>query len=277
MTPDGIGHTVEPYPSHREWRFAVSLEFAERRPASSLPSRLALLFAVIATTSVVSWGLAVLSYFRPAGDGDTLPGYADVLPMRGFLWAFFVIAGVNLIVGVCAAALAALILAPDRGARWATAGGSLLWLGAAVYGVGIGGWATVYYAATDPDVLRPATGAALVDHLNDDALHMLAVPVAGAIIISVGVAVIAVGLWRARTVPRWVLVCGVAASLALFMLPPSHLAGVVGEGVSSLTTILVGWYAWRGPSTRVPRGGHAVAVPRPVIDDQRDGAVPAAK
>jgi hypothetical protein len=259
MTRDGIGHTVELHPSHFERRFDVSHTFAETRPAHSPPSRLALLFAVIATTSAVSWALALLSYLRPAGDGDSLPGYADVLPMRGYLWAFFVIAGVNLIVGVCAAALAALILAPERGARWATAGGSLLWLGAAVYGVGIGGWATVYYAATDPDVLRPSTGAALVDHLNDDALHMLAVPVAGAIMIAVGVVVISVGLWRARTVPRWVLICGVAASLAVFMLPPSRLAGVVSEAVSSLTTILVGWYAWRGPSTRVRQPATAIS------------------
>jgi len=37
------------------------------------------------------------------------------------------------------------------------------------------------------------------------------------------------------------------------VLPPTTLAGVVGEAVSSLTTILVGWYAWRGPATRVGR------------------------
>jgi hypothetical protein len=209
------------------------------------PSRLALLFAVIVATSVASWVLALVSYLRPAADGDSLPTYGDVAAMRTFLWAFFVLARVNLVIGVCAAALAGWILTPDRGSGWATVGGSIVWLGAAVYGVGVGGWATAYYFATDRTVLRPSIGTALVDRINHDTLHILVVPVAGALAVAIGVLVLAVGLWRARSVPRWVVIAGVAASVALLVMPPSSAAGVVAEAVSSLTTALLGWYAWR--------------------------------
>ena len=49
--------------------------------------------------------------------------------------------------------------------KGAILGGSLVWLGAAIYGVGIGGWATLYYFASDPAALDPATAARLIDHV----------------------------------------------------------------------------------------------------------------
>src|SRR5437764_8492526 len=52
---------------------------------------------------------------HPVADGDSLPAYSDVVSMRGDLWAFFVVAAVNLIAGACAAALAGWILTPARG------------------------------------------------------------------------------------------------------------------------------------------------------------------
>lgn len=215
------------------------------RTARIVPNRLALLFAVILATSVAAFALSLISYLRPIGDGDSLPGYAAIEPIRGFVWAFFVAAGVQLIVGACAAALAGWILAPARGARWATVGGSLIWLGAAVYGVGVGGFATVYYFASDKSTLDPATATALIDRINHDTSHILAIPIAGAALIGLGTLVLAVGLWRARTVPRWVILVGAASSVATFLLPPSTAAGVVVEGASSITTIAIGWYAWR--------------------------------
>jgi hypothetical protein len=219
-------------------------EASAARVARPAPSRLALLFAVILVTSVAAVVLSVVSYLRPAGNSDIGLAYRDIEPMRGYLWAFFVVGGVQLIVGVCAAALAGWILAPARGARWATVGGSMIWLGAAVYGVGIGGWAAFYYFASDTSALNPATATSLIDHANDDP-RLLAVPIGGAALIMLGSLVLAVGLWRARTVPRWVVVFGIAASLATILLPPSTAAGVIGETVSSITTIAIGWYAWK--------------------------------
>lgn len=219
-------------------------EVSAARAARPAPSRLALLFAVILVTSVAAVSLSVVSYLRPAGEGDIGLAYRDIEPMRGFLWVFFVVGGVQLIVGVCAAALAGWILTPARGARWATVGGSMIWLGAAVYGVGIGGWAAFYYFASDSSALDAATATALIDRANDD-LRLLVVPIAGAALVMLGSLVLAVGLWRACSVPRWVVVFGVAASLATIVLAPSTLPGVVAEAISAVTTAAVGWYAWK--------------------------------
>jgi hypothetical protein len=207
--------------------------------------RLALLFAVILATSLSAFALAFVSFVKPIGDGDSMPDYAAIAPHRAYVWTFFAVAGVQLIVGACAAALAAWLLVPDRGARWATVGGGLVWLGAALYGVGIGGWAAVYYFATDHATLGSATAARLVDHVNDDSAHMLSVPIGGAVLIAVGSLLLAVALWRARTVPRWVPIVGALSAVATVLLPPDGPAGLVAEAASSASTIAIGWYAWQ--------------------------------
>jgi hypothetical protein len=210
----------------------------------ALPGRLALLFTTILVTSVTAAGLAVVSMVKPIGaGGDALPGFAAVAPLRDYAWGFFTFAGVQMVVGVCAAALAAWILVPARGARWATVGGSLVWLGAALYAVGIGGWAAVYYFGTDR-ALGAATATRLVDRYNHDAAHMLLVPVSGAALVMLGSLLLAVALWRARAVPRWVPIVGAISAVAALLLSPDTPAGLAGECASSASTIAIGWYAW---------------------------------
>jgi hypothetical protein len=257
MTAGAGVHTVGRITSSIAWRSAMSA-------APSVTPRgrgLTLLLTVILVTSVSAFALAFVSFLKPVGDGDGLPAYADIAHVRGYVWTFFIVAGVQLVVGACAAALAGWLLAPNRGARWATVGASLIWLGAALYGVGIGGWATVYYFGTDP-VLDPATGARLIDHVNDDTARLLAIPIGGALLIAIGSLVLSVALWRARTVPRWVPIAGAAAALATIVLPPDGVAGLIAEAASSITTIAIGWYAWerftpRRPARRRP-GGAAI-------------------
>jgi hypothetical protein len=207
--------------------------------------RLRLLFAVIVVTSVSAFLLSVVSFAKPIGDGGTLPAFAAIRPVRGYVWAFFAVAAVQLIVGACAAALAGWILTPARGARWATVGGCLIWLGAAVYGVGVAGWAAIYFYATDTTVVDPATAARLVDHANDDTARMLAVPFGGALLVAIGSLLLAMALWRARTVPRWVPIVGALSTVATIVIPPGTALGLVGEGLSSATTVALGWYAWQ--------------------------------
>jgi hypothetical protein len=213
-------------------------------------ARLRLLFAVILVTSLSAVALSVVSYAKPIGNGDGLPDYAAIAGARGYLWAFFVVAGVQLIVGACAAALAAWLLVPARGAHWANVGGSLVWLGAAIYGVGIGGWATVYYFGTDPATLDPATATRLIDHVNDDTARMLAVPIGGALLVALGSILLAVALWRACTVPRWVPIVGALTAVTGIVIPPDTVVGVIAEAASSATTVAIGWYAWQRRSVQ---------------------------
>jgi hypothetical protein len=248
MTAGATLHTVEDITSSIVWRPAMSV-------APSVAPRgrgLTLLLTVILVTSVSAFALAFVSFVKPVGDGDGLPAYADIAHVRGYVWTLFIVAGVQLVVGACAAALAGWLLVPNRGARWATVGATLIWLGAALYGVGIGGWATVYYFGTDPAVLDPATGARLIDHVNDDTVRLLAVPIGGALLIAIGSLVLAVALWRARTVPRWIPIAAAVAAVATVVLPPDGVAGLIAEAASSITTIAIGWYAWQRFTPRRP-------------------------
>jgi hypothetical protein len=227
---------------------SVAPSVALPQPAVSRPVKalghpgLRLRFAVILGTSLSALALSILSYAKPIGHGDGLADYAAIAPNRSYVWGFFVVAGVQLIVGAPAAALAAWLLAPARGARWATVGGSLVWLGAGMYGVGIGGWATLYYFGTDPAALEPATAARLIDHVNDTA-RMLAVPIGGALLVALGSMLLAVALWRARTVPRWIPIVGALTGVTGIVVPPDTVAGILAEAASSATSIAIGWYA----------------------------------
>jgi Domain of unknown function (DUF4386) len=221
----------------------ASLAVPHARPITP-PGRLALLFTAILVTGITAVALSVVSLVKPIGPGgDALPGYAALAPLRGYAWGFFTFAGVQMVVGVCAAALATWILTPARGARWATVGGGVVWLGAAVYAVGIGGWAAVYYFGSDPRLGR--AGAGLIDRFNHDGAHMLAVPIGGALLVALGGLLLAVALWRAGSVPRWLPVLGAVSGVATLLVAPDTPAGVLAEAASSATTIAVGWYAWR--------------------------------
>ena len=219
---------------------------APTTPAARPAKRLGLLFSVIVVTSVIAAALSLLSYLRPIGGAAALPGLSDIAPVRAYVWSFYVVAGCNLVVGVFALALAAWILTPARGARWATVGGSLMCVGAAVYGIGVGGWAAVYYFASDTVRFGTRTTTALVDSINADGLHILGIPMAGAALLLAGVVVVAVGLWQAYAVPRGVLVIGVSASVATFLLAPASLPGVVAEAATAVTSIALGWCVWHG-------------------------------
>jgi len=224
---------------------ALSIKMIEAPPgaaASVLRGRLALLFAVIVATSVGAFLLSLASYVRPIGKSD-FPTFAELSQHRNYIWAFFLVAGIQLVIGVCGAAIVGVVLAPARGSRLATIGAALLFLGAAAYGVGIGGWATVYWFATDTTVLDPATATRLVHAANHDVAHMLVVPIAGAVIVGVGSLVLCAGIWRAATVPRTLIIASALSTVATVVLQPDTFFGLSAELVSSLTTIALGWYA----------------------------------
>jgi hypothetical protein len=224
---------------------ALSIEMIEAHPEATARvwrGRLALLFAVILATSVGAFLLALVSYVWPIGRGD-FPTFAELSQHRSYVWAFFLVAGIQLVVGVCAAAIVGLVLTPARGSRLGTAGAALLFLGAAAYGVGIGGWATVYWFGTESTALDPAAATRLIHVANHDAAHMLVIPITGAVIVGLGSLVLSAGIWRAATLPRTVIIASALSTIATVVLRPDTFFGLSAEFVSSLTTIAFGWYA----------------------------------
>lgn len=168
--------------------------------------------------------------------------YADIEPIRSFWWGLQVFLSTNLVICVPALALAGMLLVRQRGARWATVGGVVMWVGTALYTTGVAGLATIYYFATDPG-LDPAAGTVLLDLVGDDG-RLYAAMIPGGLLVALGTVLQAVGLWRARSVPRWVPLTSLAI-VATFVLPASGAIGLVVEIPVAVAACAVGYYAWR--------------------------------
>jgi hypothetical protein len=177
---------------------------------------------------------------QPAGGGETYT-YADIQPLRDRWWGLLVALGISALLGVPAQAFLTTYVVRRRGAAWATAGGLLMWIGIAFQAVGVGGLAAAYYFASGVD---STTGAAVMDHANDDLLHLFGPMLAGALMVAVGTVLQVVGLWRSHAVPRWVplLVLFVVVSFAL---PGNGWLGLIVQVPMAAGGIAIAYYAWR--------------------------------
>lgn len=201
-----------------------------------------LLFGSIIVTALAALTISLL--FPEEGENGFF-SYASVQPNRAFHWAFLTLAAANVVVTVFLVSIAALLLVTRRGWQWVTAGVVLAVLGSAFYAVGVGGWAMVYFFGADSSALDPATATAFIDSVNADAFRIFAAAFAGAITVAIASLVLAVGLWRSGRLPKWVVVLGVAGAIVTFVLPTTGAAGVLVEAPQALTSVMIGYYAWR--------------------------------
>ena len=203
--------------------------------------QIGLLFAVAVITAIATMTVSLL--FPEAGEGGFF-SYATVQPDRAFVWGFLTLAGVNVVASVVAAALVGVLLTPRRGWQWTTAGFVLAMVGCALYATGVGGWAMLYFFATDSTALDPATASTFIDSVNADGFHLFAAPFGGAILGTVATILFAVGLWRSGNLPKWVIVLGLVGSVITF-LPPEGVLGALLELPQALASVLAAWYLWR--------------------------------
>ena len=85
-----------------------------------------------------------------------------------------------MVLGVCASALAGWLLVKGRGAVLAMVGGSVMSLGAALYGVGLGALASIFYFGAEPAALDVANSTKLLEYVNDHVARLYAPLIAGA-------------------------------------------------------------------------------------------------
>jgi len=207
-----------------------------------------LLFAVAIITAVATMTVSLL--FPEAGEGGFF-SYASVEPDRAFIWGFLTLAGVNVVVSVVAAALVGVLLTPRRGWHWTTAGFVMAVIGCALYAIGVGGWAMLYFFATDSAALDPATAAGFIESVNADAFHLFAAPLAGALLGTVATVLFAIGLWLSGNLPKWVIVLGVIGSIITF-LPPEGVLGALLELPQAGASVLAAWYLWQRRYRLIP-------------------------
>lgn len=101
-----------------------------------------------------------------------------------------------------------------------------MWLGISLQAVGVAGWASAYFYATDPSV-EQAYGSAVVEAANADQAHLFGFLAPGALLVVVGTVLQCVGLFRSRVVARWVPVALLFSVLTLL---------VPGDGALGLLT-----------------------------------------
>jgi hypothetical protein len=179
---------------------------------------------------------------EPAGGGETYT-YADIQPLRDRWWGLLVFLGAGLVLNVPAQALATALLVRRRGAAWATTGGVLMWVGTALYAVGVGGWAAASYFATAPGV-DAAAGASVMDRMAEDSAHLFGPAITGALLVAIGTLVQTVGLWRSHAVPRWIPL-GAATIAFTFLVPGNGVIGLVTALPMTAAALGIAYYAWR--------------------------------
>ncbi|TCO48391.1 hypothetical protein EV646_104209 [Kribbella antiqua] len=227
----------------------MSTETARRSavPASDPVTRkrigLVSLIFVITSVAAVPGGLL---WPEPSGGGETYT-YADIQPLRDRWWGLLVVLSANLVLNVPAQALLTVFLVCHRGAPWATIGGLVMWIGTALYAVGVAGWAATYYFATGVDA---ATGGAVMDHVADDTPHLLGTVMAGALMVAVGTVIQVIGLWRSHAVPRWIPVL-LLVIVVTFVIPGSGWIGLITAVPMTAGAVGLAYYAWRRTGTAV--------------------------
>jgi hypothetical protein len=78
---------------------------------------------------------------------------------------------------------------------------------------------------------------------------MWAAPGGGAALVALGTLLLSVGLWRARTVPRWIPIVAALSIVSSFVAPTAGLTGLLVEGPIAASSIAIGWHAWRSAAT----------------------------
>ena len=213
----------------------------------STVARVKLLAIVLGLTAV---GAAVGGLFwpEPAGGGETYT-YADIAPDRALWWGLLGALAVMGVVNVPLQALATMILVQARGSVWATVGAALMWVGIAVQAVGVAGWASAYFYATDPS-LEKTVGSAVIEAANNDQGHLFGFLVPGALLVVLGTVLQCVGLFRARVVPVWVPVA-LLFTVLTFILPGSAALGLVTSIPMAVGAIGLGYFAVRSVTESV--------------------------
>ncbi|MEV5966194.1 hypothetical protein AB0L70_30780 [Kribbella sp. NPDC051952] len=201
--------------------------------------RIGLVGLVLGLTSLAALPGGLL-WPSPSGGGETYT-YADIQPLRDRWWGLLVFLSANLILNVPAQAFLTTYLVRRRGAAWATVGGVIMWVGTALYAVGVGGWAATYYFATGMDA---SIGTPVMEHVADDMFHLFAAMIVGSLSVAVGTVIQCVGLLRAHVVPRWIPVLAMTIALTFFI-PGNGIAGLITALPMTAAAIGLGYFAWR--------------------------------
>lgn len=118
---------------------------------------------------------------------------------------------------------------------------------------GIAAEGVLLASVTDPDVLPADLGVGVMAHLADNPERFLVAILPGFVLLTVGPVLLAVALWLARSVPRWVPLTLAVTSVAAAVAPFGPIGSVV-NGAFTAALVGIAWYLWRGArQSQAPR------------------------
>jgi hypothetical protein len=213
-------------------------------PGSTEPAtrhRITIVCVVLALTGIASIPIGLL---WPGGSNSgTVLKVDDVQSYRQTWWVLIMSGAVLTTLNVPAQAIAVLTLVREKGAKAATWGAGLMWVGAMMQAVGLAGFAAAYFYPSDPSVSHDA-GAAVFSSIAQDHAHLLAIQLPGHLLSTIGIVVQAVALFRSKAVPAWVPIVSLSI-LVTYVIPGSHVIGLVTQLPLAATCLGLAYYARR--------------------------------
>jgi hypothetical protein len=215
-------------------------------PSSRASPARARILAVVLAVGAITY--AAFGIWHPAPGGGGGVGYDVIAPIRTSWWAWHLFGGLGIAAAAIAVALAVCLLVPARGATSATLGALLTALGGLALDGGVAAKGVLGAYATDPEALPALSGSTLLTFVDDNFEPVGALLVPGFVLLTLGPLLLAVALWRSRSVPRWLPVAFALSNVA--GLPVS--SGVVGEfadNTFAATLVAIAWCLWHHTTT----------------------------
>ncbi|BBG05002.1 MULTISPECIES: hypothetical protein [Pseudonocardia] len=242
-------HPLEP--SARDTRRPTRPAAAEApRPVARTAGRARVAAAGLAIAAAVA---AVNLLVRPLA-ADATADRAAVLAVREAVWLFGAVGGIATgAVFVALGLVVCLVVPAGRGYASATSGAALTVLGGISFAAGFFAFGVSSWFATLP-LDDPAASVALFDAVQADAMRSFGPQLAGFLLASVGTVLLAVALWRSRTVPRWLPATTVLALVAMFLVGGGLLYDLLHAAFMA-TLVVLAVYCWRSGPRLTPSSG----------------------
>lgn len=228
---------------------ALTGSASEHVPVGASPARARIVAAVVVVGAITS---AAFGIWHPEPDSDDTFGYDVIAPIRASWWAWHLFGGLGTAAGAIAVALAVCLLVPARGATWATLGALLTALGGLAFYGGVAAEGVLGAYATNPEALPTQSGTTLITFVNDNFQYIGVVLIPGFVLLTLGPLLLALALWSARSVPRWLPVAFALTNAAGFPVPPGLVADVVNTAFAA-TLVAIAWFLWHHTTTNSPR------------------------
>jgi hypothetical protein len=188
---------------------------ATPNPVSTTKARDALVTAVLTLSALA---VAAVLLWSPFPDRDHIT-YSSLAPVRDGAWLGAVIETVGYGLAAMTLGIAVCRLAPQRGAALANIGAVATVLGGVLFAAAPFAMGVLSWYATETDAVSPAAGGKLIDYVQDNPAHLIAVDAVGFVCLNLGLLLLAIALGRARTVPRWLPIAFAVLIVAQFPTP----------------------------------------------------------